>query len=326
MPEINQIERAVRILRQLSLRGETTVSALYAFFQKQVPKRTLQRDLIALSAANIPLLTKKGRGKEAIWFVDRSYLRFIPETIGSQELLASYFLERLALITKGTQLEKNIQSLLKKTRQLVTPDVFASVDGSDLSGGLFGATYTGYIDYTPHSETIESVLTAAMNRNRCSFTYRRHGSTEKSRFEAEPYMILFHKGALYVVARVVAHDSYILLAIQRIVDVTSTGKRFTRNKSFSLESLRKDRFGIFGHPSLKPQKVVLKFSPDIADTICERVWHPTQKLTKHKDGSVTLTMRVPVSDELLGWIASWRGYVTTANPIPVQQTKQHDGN
>lgn len=309
MPEVNQIERAVRILRQLSLRGETTVSALYAFFDGQVPKRTLQRDLIALSAANIPLSTREGRGKELVWVIDRSLLKFIPETIGSQELLASYFLERLAVVTKGTQLEKSIQSLLKKTRQLVSPDVFASFDGGAFSGGLFGATYTGYIDYSPHSETIEAVLNAAISRKRCEFNYRRHGNPELSVFEADPYMILLHKGGLYVVAKVVTHQSFILLAVQRIRGVKASDKRFVRDRGFSLESLRKHRFGIFGHPDLKPQKVVLKFSPDIAETIEERVWHPTQKLTRHKDGSVTLTMNVPITDELLGWIASWRGYV-----------------
>lgn len=320
MPEINQIERIVRILQRLALRGEITVSELYQFFERQVPKRTLQRDMIALSSSNIPLATRQGRGNELVWYLDRSILKFIPETVGSQELLASYFLERLSLVTKGTQLQRNIQSLLKKTRQLVSPEVFASFDGGELSRGLFGATYTGYIDYSPHSDTIERVLHAAMNRRRCEFHYRRPGNDALSVFEADPYMILLHKGALYVVAKVVTHQNFILLAVQRIREVKPGDKRFVRDKSFSLEKLRKDRFGIFGHPSLKPRRVVLRFSPDIAETIAERIWHPTQKLKRNKDGSVTLTMSVPISDELLGWIASWRGYVTVRQGVTETET------
>lgn len=315
MSETNQTERIVRILQRLSLKGEITIGELFEYFDREVPKRTLQRDMIALSAANIPLATRSGRGKELVWFLDRSVLRFIPETIGSQELLASYFLERLSIVTKGTQLERSIQSLLKKTRQLVSPDVFASFEGPELSRGLFGATYTGYIDYSPHSETIERVLHAAMSRRRCEFKYRRLGNELPSVIEADPYMILYHKGALYVVVKTVTHQNFILLAVQRIRDVKLFDNRFVRDKSFSLETLRKDRFGIFGNPDLKPEKVVLRFSPDIAETISERVWHPSQKLNRNKDGSVTLTMRVPISDELLGWIASWRNYATIISPV-----------
>ena len=140
MSELSQVERVVRILQRLSLRGEITVGELFAYFEEQVPKRTLQRDLIALSSANIPLATRKGRGKELIWYLDRSLLRFIHETIGNQELLASYFLERLAVITRGTQLEKSIRSLLRKTRQLVSPEIFATMEGPEPPRGLFGVS------------------------------------------------------------------------------------------------------------------------------------------------------------------------------------------
>ena len=54
---------------------------------------------------------------------------------------------------------------------------------------------------------------------------------------------------------------------------------------------------------------MLKFNKEIADIIAERIWHPSQKTTHHRDGSLTLEMKVVISDELKGWVASWREYV-----------------
>ena len=132
-------------------------------------------------------------------------------------------------------------------------------------------------------------------------------------------MIVFHKGALYVVAKVLPHDSFILMAVQRITKVRPTETRFVRDRSFNLEAFKKHRFGIFGHPTLKPQKVVLRFTPDIADLIAERIWHPTQKVKRNQDGSLTLTMEVVISEELMGWIASWRGYVKVVGPAKLAE-------
>ncbi len=311
--DIKQVDRIIQILQRLALRGEITVRELYEYFQRRVPKRTLQRDLINLSAANIPLMTRHGEGRELIWYLDKTFLRFIPETLGSQELLASFFVERLAHIAKGTALESNINSLLKKSRQLVAPHVFKSFEGG-VTSDVFGSTFTGYVDYGPHSEKIDRILTAASECRRCVITYRRIWREKPSQFEADPYMLVYHKGALYALVHVPRHSNFIFLPIQRINAVEFTKENFARDSSFSLEKLKENRFGIFGHSDLKPEKVVLKFSPDIADVVAERIWHPTQKLQWHRDGSLTLTMKVVISDELRSWVAGWLGYVRVLKP------------
>ncbi|GAB4327809.1 MAG: transcriptional regulator [Candidatus Zixiibacteriota bacterium] len=311
--EIKQVDRIIQILQRLALTGEITVRELYEYFQRRVPKRTLQRDLISLSAANIPLVTRPGEGRELIWYLDKTYLRFIPETLGSQELLASFFVERLARIARGTALEGNVNSLLKKSRQLVAPQVFRSFEGG-VTSDVFGSTFTGYVDYGPHSEKIDRVLTAASQCRRCRITYRRIWKEKPSQFDADPYMLVYHKGALYALVHVPRHDNFIFLPIQRIRDVEVTKAKFVRDPSFSLENLKENRFGIFGHSDLKPEKVVLKFRPDIADVVAERIWHPTQKLKRHRDGSLTLTMTVVISDELRSWVAGWLEYVRVLKP------------
>ena len=309
MADIKQIERVIRILQRLYFRGQVTVNELYEYFDRGVPKRTLQRDLVELSAANIPLLTESGRGREQIWRIEKGFLRFIPQTIGSQELLASFFIERLAVVARGTRLEKDIQSLLQKAKQLVGPNVFESTDGGDLPHDMFGATFMGYIDYTEHSEKIDALVKATSECRMCRFRYKRATAEEPSEFEAQPYLLLYHKGAMYAVVYVPTHDNYIFLPVQRIQAVEPTGERFTRDPEFSLERLREGRFGIFGGPDLEPERVVLRFSPEIADVVAERIWHPSQQITRNDDGSLTMELETVVSDELRAWIGSWLGHV-----------------
>lgn len=320
MPEVKQVERVIRILQRLALTQQTTVNELFEYFDRGVPKRTLQRDLVELSCADIPLKTRSGHGKELIWYLDSAFLRFVPETIGSNELLASYFLERLASITKGTKLEKDIQSLFKKTKQLVSPEVFQSLEGYDPSQGMFGVTFAGYIDYGPFSETIDILVSATSTCRTCKFTYQATWKATVSEFEADPYLLLYHKGAIYAVVYVTAHKNYIFLPVQRIKKVQPTGQTFKRHKDFSLESLRKNRFGIFGHEGLHPQKVVLKFEKSIANIVAERIWHPTQKITRHRNGTLTLEMKTIISDELRSWVGGWLGYVKVIQPKDLLST------
>lgn len=314
MPEIKQIERIIRILQRLASSHEVTVAQLYEMFQRQVPKRTLQRDLAEISAADIPLRTREGKGREQVWCIDPGYLKFMPATLGNKELLASHFLEKLSVITKGTTLERDIRSLLNKSRQLVSPEVFGMIEELGDQPQLFGATYTGYIDYSPHSRTIDTIIQAATGRQRCEFEYKANWRKDKSRFQADPYMLLYHRGAMYAIVYTPDHEHYIFLAVQRIQAVRLTDESFKRRKDFDLPKIVEGRFGIFGHEGLKVEKVVLKFRPEIADVVEERVWHPTQKLTRHKDGSLTLEMQTVVSDELRAWVGSWLRHVEVVRP------------
>jgi len=321
MTSIKQVERIIRILQQLALKRDVTVNQLYQMFEKKVPKRTLQRDLYELSAADIPLVDRPGEGRELIWSMDRSFASFIPETIGSRELLVSHFMERLATVTKGTVLESNIRSLLAKARQLIAPEVFRSIDGDRMSPESFGVTFMGYIDYAPHSETIDRLVRAVSERRRCHFTYKAVWREEPSEFDAEPYLLLYHKGALYAVVYVPAHDNYIFLPVQRIRIVSVLDETFVRKPEFSLDTLREGRFGIYGGEDLKPERVVLRFRKEIADVVAERIWHPSQKMTHNKDGSLTFELKTIVSDELRAWIGSWLEHVEVLEPDHLRRVK-----
>lgn len=324
MSEYKQAERVIRILQRLALSREVTVKQLYDYFERQVPQRTLQRDLQELSGANIPLHTKPGRGRELIWYLERDFVKFVPITLSSRELMMSYFLQRLAAVTKGTHLEADIGSLLSKAKQLVSPEVFQSSENIEQAADMFGATFVGHIDYSPHSETIDILVQAISRCSRCRFIYKSNWRAEPSDFLGDPYLLLYHKGALYVIVFVPSHENYIFLPIQRIRTVSMTEEFFERDPEFSLEKLRAGRFGIFGGEDRSPERVVLKFTPQIADVVSERIWHPSQVLTRDADGSLVMELETIVSDELRSWVGGWLHYVTVVEPSDLLEHHDHE--
>ncbi len=313
MAQIKQIERLIRIMQRLTFKRTVTIGELYHYFEGGVPKRTLQRDMLELSNAGIPLIDDKGKGKELVWSIEQGYLKFIPIKFQPREIASGFFLKSFSSLFKGTPLQQEAENFFKKAKQLYPTDIVADSNMNQFDN-IFGFSWTGYIDYAPYSTIINSLLEAIAEHIVVVINYRPHWKKAETPIECHPYMILFHKGALYAVVRTSNYDKYYFLPIQRIRGIEITDKRFKRDAGFSLEKLRKGRFGIFGHEGLKPQKVVLKFSPDVAEVVAERIWHPSQKIKRHRDGTLTLEMKVVISDELRSWVAGWLGYVEVMKP------------
>lgn len=313
MGEYKQIERLIRILQRLAIKGQVTVEELYRYFEGRVPKRTLQRDLVELSAADVPLRSEEAKGRRLVWTIDPGYLRFVPNLLRSREVAAVSVLRQFSGLFAGTPLETDANDFLRKARQLYPSDVVDELK-DDSMPPIFGMTFTGYIDYRPFALLIDRLIEAIVGRLEVRLTYKPHWKEKQSEFDGHPYLLLLHKGALYAVAYLPYHDNFVFLPVQRLRDVVITESVFTRKKDFDLDRLREGRFGIFGYEGQKPQRVVLRFKPEIADTVAERIWHPTQKLKRHRNGSLTLEMNVIISDELRSWIAGWLEYVTIVTP------------
>jgi len=312
MSDYKQIERIIRILQRFALNREITVAELYKYFEGKVSKRTLERDLETLSSANIPLSTRKGKGRELIWYLEGQLRHFIPQTVGIRELRASLILQELADLLKGTPLANDAKLLLNKARQLYDPRLL--VDADMLDGPLFGVSQTGHIVYAPYAGIIDDLIRAAEERRYCEVYYQGYLHSKPNHYRIAPYMIVLRKGALYIVAYEESRSHYILLLVHKIKKIEVSLDRFKRRMDFSLEEIKKYSLGLYRHESQKPVNVSIHFDPVIGDIIADRIWHPSQKINRHKDGSITFSMKVVISDELMGWIGSWMHYARVLKP------------
>jgi predicted DNA-binding transcriptional regulator YafY len=78
MGEFSQIQRLLRILQILSSGRKVTTTELLHRFDGKVSLRTLQRDLLALSEAGIPLISEKTMANENAWTLMSRFRSFIP--------------------------------------------------------------------------------------------------------------------------------------------------------------------------------------------------------------------------------------------------------
>jgi proteasome accessory factor B len=311
MPEHTSLVRCILILSRLANRGRITVEELHRYFDGKVSRRTLQRDLVRLSEANVPLVSEPGEGRELIWSIEPHYLKFIPLNLGLDEFFSLKILQCASELFNGSPIGMDLEEAIQKIKQLVPADVLESSDAMDAEGAFLGVHRYGYIDYRHCGQQLRDFLWAAVHCNVCQVEYRKPGDEQPNAYEIHPYTLLHHKGAFYGIVYQPWHKSFIYLLIHRIQKLEPTSARFVRDPQFNLKTFLQGAFGIFRET---PEEVTIEFIPPVSNTIRERIWHMSQRLDEQKDGSVILRMTVAVNPELMAWILYWGRYARVLGP------------
>jgi predicted DNA-binding transcriptional regulator YafY len=120
----------------------------------------------------------------------------------------------------------------------------------------------------------------------------------------DPYHLTSVDADWYLVAYCHRREEVLMFSLQRIRALRETGTAFERPADFRIS----DYLDV-GFRKLRgdgpAQTVRLRFAPHAARYVREKVWHPTQKLRDHKDGSLTLTFRVNHLLEVKRWVLSF---------------------
>lgn len=310
MGELSQIQRLIRILQILSSSRKVTTKELRRRFDDSVSLRTLQRDLIALSEAGIPLVSEKTQANENVWSLMSRFRSFIPLPLETNEYLAAHMLKANLKVFEKTPFEKEIKSLLKKIDQIVPEDVFLETESAGAEN-LFENYSAGLFDYSPHGETINNLISAIVHRIKCKVTYYNPYEQKEKSFHIEPEKMVHYNGGLYVIVYVRYYKSFIMLAIQRIKKLDLLEETFKRDHPFNEKEYWKGKFGLFPGEQVS---VKLKFDKDIGHHIEGRIWHSSQTIESDKKGDLILTMKVGISPELISWVLGWRMFVKVLQP------------
>jgi proteasome accessory factor B len=317
MPDIPSLERCVMILMELAYRHGTTIEDLHKRFDGKVSRRTLQRDMIRLSDAGVPLIESQGIGHATVWSIEPRFLKFIPAGLGMDEFFSLKLLQCAADLFTGTPIGTDIESAILKIKQLVPSGVLESTGSIEEEGEVLGVHRYGYIDYNGKGDLLRSFLWAAVNREACRVVYQRPGQPEVNEFDIYPYTLLYHKGAFYGIVYQPKHEGFIYVLIHRIQTLEPKGELFDRDPDFHLQNYLKGAFGILRE---KPEDVAIQFYPPVAASIRERIWHASQSLEEQADGSVILKMKVAANSELVAWIMYWGAYAKVVGPEGLKES------
>jgi predicted DNA-binding transcriptional regulator YafY len=130
-----------------------------------------------------------------------------------------------------------------------------------------------------------------------------------------PYGILYG-GRGWLVAHVEGLPEMRLWRLDRVVSADLLDRGFQRRVDFSLPDYAAQSFGVFQE---EPFDVVLQFAHEAADDAARWQFHPSQKVTKEADGSVTVRFHAGGLQEMCWHLFTWG---TTATIVEPQELRQ----
>jgi len=148
--------------------------------------------------------------------------------------------------------------------------------------------------------------------------YRSKGKKEAETKRVAPYGFLYgHRhylvGGGTEKGRETARYHFILSQIE---GVTITKDDFWRDPSFNLQSYAEESFGIWKE---KPVEVVWKFTARAAEAARDFVFHPSQKITDGKDGSMTVSFKAGGMLEMEWHLYMWGDQVEVVKPVALRK-------
>jgi len=291
----SQAERLARMMRVLASR-RVTISDLADEFR--VSRRQIRRDLSRIEEQGHPL-SKELDGAEGCWSLPLGYKGLPPITISPYELLSLYLAKSQLQYLEGTPFLGELDQVVQKMEAGLPTK---TVNHLERIVQVFHPLPRFKREYAKLSHVLTSLRKALLLQLKVVLHYRKPSSPRKQLYTVDPYILLLYQNGLYL--RGFSHGSNAMrtFAVERIRQVDLMEERFEIPSAFSSEDFGGRLFGLIEEA---PQRVRIHFTREVAYQMRERQWHPTQKLTRQKNGSVILTLEAGGLDEIASWILSW---------------------
>jgi proteasome accessory factor B len=296
------LERMLRIHQQLQAGGFPNATRMAR--EIEVSTKTIHRDIEFMrDRLNLPVEFNPQRQG---YYYTAEVSAFPTMQITEGEIVALVVAEKALQQYRGTSFEKPLLSAIKKMEQAL-PDTI-SLNLADIERTIsFRTRAEPVLDL----EIFDTLAKAVAQRRQLELQYRKPGQAPEKRL-VDPYHLANINGEWYLFAFDHARKDLRTFVPARIQSVKLTGQSFQRTAKFSLEKRLRDSFGV--HAGEGEYDVAIRFTPQAADYIREKRWHPSQSLRDLKDGGVELQMKLSSLAEVQRWILSWGGEATVLRP------------
>lgn len=273
-----------------------------------VNEKTIRRDLALFKSLGMPLVEEVGDYGRKTWRMRSSAqlpsLDFSFDEVASL-CLAERFLEPLA----GTEIFTAASHAFRKIRTLVQPralDYFAQF------GRSIHQTRQGRHDYSERREVLDELNRAIVERLITQISYQSVRATEPAFREVHPYLLTWHKNALYLHAFDSEERRYKLYKVDRIDAIDVSALQFQHREDFAAESVLADSFGVYSGAGV--QLVRVRFLGDAVRYVSEANWHPSQKLDPQSDGSLIAEFRLSSTVEIKSFVLGFGSKARVLEP------------
>lgn len=274
-----------------------------------VNRRTIYRDIEVLEESGVPIWQDNG----TYGIVRDSYLAVV--RLRFHEAMALYIAARL-LSRHSDEHNPHIISALNKIATAFPEPLAEQV-----------AQTADVIRDRPVNEffvhVLEIIANAWAEQTKVRIGYRSRSSDEVKERLVSPYAIEpSSTGGHYLVGFDDSAQATRTFKLERVAHVESTREPFFMPPSFDLTEHFSHAWGIMAGG--EPETVVLHFSAGVAGFITERIWHPSQNLVHHNDGSIEMTIVVADTREMRPWIRSWGSEVEVLQPASLRAEIRQD--
>ncbi len=282
-----------------------------------VDRRTIHRDLNAVEEAGYTLTSEWLEGKKVYSFLTKSR-NITPITFTLPQLMSLYLLRSLGVYLAGTLFQAEIEELFR-TITSILPDRYAA--HLERIARVSLPILHGARDYSAAAGYLEGLQRALLHQYRVRLSYAKKGRDEHEEYEIDPYTLVFHKGGIYLLGYAHNREAMRLFALERVRGIEVTRQRFEIPADYQPEAHFTSAFGLV---SDTPMKVRVRFSPDVAHAVKERVWMPGQKIRTDREGRATVEFEAAGEMELVSWILSYGMHAEVLDPPELRrEVKRH---
>lgn len=299
-----QAARLHNVIRLLESRNGMTLDELVE--ETGVDLRTVHRDLAAVQEAGYPLTADWQEGKKVYRFLTRTR-QVPPITFTLDELVSLHLLRSCAGLLPPRPFGAEIDALFAKIHAALPP---RSVAHLERISRVSLPRFQGVRDYSGCEDLLAELRRALLYQYRIRISYTK-GGREAAAYELDPYTLVLAKGGLYLLALAHNRGGIRLFAVERIIGLEVTRKRFELPEDFDPEACFSDAFGLVTD---QPMALKVRFDAQVAHLVRDRIWRSGQRMTAAADGSVQLEFEAAGTLEILAWILSFGSHAELLEP------------
>jgi proteasome accessory factor C len=261
-----------------------------------IPSTTLHRCVTELRDMGVPIATRTCNG-EAWHSLEADELPAL--TLTSTQLMALRVARRMVGSIEGSLIAKELDALL-------APHKLRDADKASVSVG--------------RSEVVDPAIVDALDR---AITQRRRvrirgytrAKPEMHDRLLDPLGLRCAGGTTYLVAFDRDKQAYRLFKVARVSSAQKLADQADAHPDFDEQAFFKDAIKVGSGAALE---IELRFSAAVAKIVREYPALPSQTLTDHADGSVTLRARTAGVQETLRWVLGWGRDAQVVGPIELR--------
>jgi predicted DNA-binding transcriptional regulator YafY len=303
---MNRTDRLLAIVLELQGKGEQRAEDLAATFETS--KRTIYRDIQALSEAGVPLVAVPGRGYSLVegyflpplsFSVDEATMLLLGSDVMAESFDAQYRDAAQAAYRKiAGVLPEHLRAEVQYLRESIRFVVPKLVHAPEVSA------------------TLQTLRRAILDRTTVRFHYHTRSRPEDQAAppggtrDADPYGLSHVGNTWYLVAHDHTRHEVRTFRLDRMEGLRVLEKTFARPKGFTLERR---------NPGGEGQITVrVLFAPEVARWVREAPSFFTVALEDTAEG-LLMTLRVRQEREVAGWLLGWGRNVRILEPASLRQ-------